>query len=133
MEFTIKKGREYMKDDEVLNLIHQAYWAKDRSAETMKKALDHSVCFGAFLTESGEQAGLVRVITDYATSYYICDVIVREDCRGFGIGKALMEAVDSAEEFAGQRGLLITENAHGLYAQYGFEPMENHLMTKKRH
>lgn len=132
MGFTVKKGRECMHDGEVVELIHTAYWAKERPAEVMKKALDHSVCFGAFLTETDEQVGLVRVITDYATSYYICDVIVREDCRGLGIGKALMDAVDSAEEFAGQRGLLITETAHGLYAKYGFELMENKFMTKKR-
>lgn len=39
-----------------------------------KKSIDHSLCYGAFLKESGKQIGFSRVITDYDNLLYLwCD------------------------------------------------------------
>jgi GNAT superfamily N-acetyltransferase len=102
----------------------ESYWAKGVSREKQERAIDNSWCFGAYDAASGEQLGIARVVTDRATFAWLCDVFVDESARGRGVGKKLMAAIVAALEPLGlRRMLLATADAHGLYAQYGFEPM----------
>lgn len=84
--FTIKTGVENMSPKEVVNLLRQTVWAKDRKKEAIIKSLNNSICYGAF-TKNGQQVGFARVITDYATHFYICDVVVKKEFRNKGIGR----------------------------------------------
>ncbi len=52
--------------------------------ETVERDLRNSLCFGLYHREA--QVGLARVISDYATFAYLCDVYVLEDYRGKGLG-----------------------------------------------
>ena len=130
--YCIKWGREEMQIEDIKNLLEQSYWANRRDIETIKKSIDHSLCYGAFLKETGKQIGFSRVITDYATTYYICDVIVDEHYRGMGIGKALLDAIHDNKEVSSLRGILLTHDAHEFYRQYGFQDEENIYMGKPR-
>jgi ribosomal protein S18 acetylase RimI-like enzyme len=94
--------------------------------------MDHSLCYGAFLKESGKQIGFSRVITDFATTYYICDVIVDEHYRGMGIGKALLDAIHANKEITSMRGMLATSDAHDFYRKYGFQNEGNIYMGRAR-
>lgn len=38
----------------------------------------HSFCYRAVCKKSGNQIGFARVVTDYGTTYYLCDVIVAQ-------------------------------------------------------
>ena len=81
--------------------------------------------FGAF-SQSGEQVGFARVITDKATFAYLGDVFVVDHFRGFGISKQLMESVSNHPHLQGlRRFMLATRDAHGLYEQFGFEAVPN--------
>ncbi|WP_366777455.1 GNAT family N-acetyltransferase [uncultured Clostridium sp.] len=71
------------------------------------------------------------VISDFSTVYYICDVIINEDYRGNGMGKALINTITSEEEFKDIHGLLLTGDAHGLYKQFGFVSAEGRAMEKR--
>jgi N-acetylglutamate synthase-like GNAT family acetyltransferase len=54
----------------------------------------------------------------------LCDVFVDPDARGAGVGKLLVDGVLADLDGLGvRRTLLATADAHGLYAQYGFEPL----------
>jgi GNAT superfamily N-acetyltransferase len=103
----------------------EAYWALGRPFETVKKAVEHSLCFGVY--QGAEQVGLARVVTDYATFAWLCDVYILEAHRGRGLGKWLIECVVSAPEMQGlKRFLLATRDAHELYRRYGgFECLSN--------
>lgn len=106
-----------------LEAIHafltSSYWARGIPRETVARALEHSLCFGAL--EKDRQVGFARVISDRATFAYICDVFVLESDRGRGVGKSLMAAIMSHPELQGlRRWTLFTRDAHGLYRQYGF-------------
>jgi GNAT superfamily N-acetyltransferase len=69
----------------------------------------------------GTQVGFARVLTDATRFAYVCDVIVREDCRGQGLGKLLMRAIMGHPELRlVRRWMLATRDAHTLYAQFGF-------------
>ncbi|MEZ5103929.1 MAG: GNAT family N-acetyltransferase [Draconibacterium sp.] len=107
-----------------IQMIHQflskeSYWAKERNIETIKLSIENSLCFGLF--NDDEQIGFARVVTDYAVFAYIMDVFVRADYRGKGYGKMMMRAIMSHEKLQNvHRFGLGTEDAHGLYQQFGF-------------
>lgn len=67
---------------------------------------------------------MVRVVTDYATFAWLCDVYVLEAHRGRALAKALMRAVLSHPRLQSIRCFTLgTRDAHGLYAQFGFTPL----------
>jgi len=106
-----------------LDVIHtflaRSYWAAGIPRELVSRALEHSLCFGAF--EDERQVGFARVISDHATYAYVSDVFVLESHRGRGVGKRLMAAIMAHPELQGlRRWTLFTRDAHGLYRQYGF-------------
>lgn len=99
MTFTVKRGYENMDLNGVKALLGQTYWADARTDEVIEASLKNALCFGVF-TEDGRQVGLARVITDYATAFYLSDVIVDEKFRGMGAGKAIMDAVAAYPGFS---------------------------------
>lgn len=119
-----------MQISDIKVLFEQTYWAYMRDIETINKSIDNSLCYGAFLKESGKQIGFSRVITDYATTFYLCDVIVDEPYRGMGIGKALLDAIYDNNEVSSLRGILATRDAHEFYQKYGFQDGGNIFMGK---
>lgn len=109
-----------------LPMIHQflsecSTWAIGIPLATVQRAIDNSLCFGAYL--DGRQVGFARVTSDFATFAYLADVFVLPPQRGRGYSKALMAAVLAHPELQGlRRFMLATSDAHALYAQYGFTP-----------
>ncbi|HUL51870.1 MAG TPA: GNAT family N-acetyltransferase [Opitutaceae bacterium] len=100
-----------------------SYWAAGVPREIVEHSVRNSLCIGAY-TAAGEQVGLARVVTDYATFAWLCDVYVLEPHRGRGVSKALMRAVISHPRLQTVRRLTLgTRDAHGLYAQFGFTPL----------
>ena len=94
----------------------RAFRSKSSSAP-----LRNSLCFGVYEKASGAQVGFTRVVTDYATFAYLCDVYVLEEHRGHGLGKRMMREVMAHPALAGaRRVMLATRDAHGLYRQSGF-------------
>lgn len=129
-------GDYLISDDKTrlqLEIIHQllvrTYWASERSAETVARSIENSRCYGVYDRE-GRQVAFARVITDSATMYYLSDVVVDESLRGTGVGKRLVEAIVSSEEYRGLTGNLVTADAHALYEKFGFERMPDSFMRK---
>ncbi|MDO6680115.1 GNAT family N-acetyltransferase [Shewanella sp. 4_MG-2023] len=105
--------------------ISQSYWAKGMPITVLTKAIEHSLCFGVF-TDEDQQVGFARLITDRATFAYLADVFITDQHRGIGLSKLLIETVISHPDIQGlRRMMLATRDAHGLYAQYGFLPIDN--------
>ncbi|MFI7343325.1 GNAT family N-acetyltransferase [Streptomyces sp. NPDC050085] len=105
-------------------LSDDAYWARGRPREKQDVAIDGSLNFGVYDGTSGEQVAYARVVTDHATFAWLCDVYVDPAVRGKGLGTRLVAAVrDHLEPLGIRRILLATRDAHGVYAQVGFEPL----------
>ena len=105
-------------------LSGQSYWAEGRSRATQDRAIEGSRNFGVYETGSGRQLAYARVVTDGVTFAWLCDVFVAAEVRGQGIGVALINGVmDVFEPLNLKRMLLATEDAQGLYAKFGFEPL----------
>jgi N-acetylglutamate synthase-like GNAT family acetyltransferase len=104
-------------------LSEEAYWCKNISLEIVKRSIENSVCFGIY--HHDRQIGFARVITDKATFGYLADVFIINDYRGRGLSKWLMQCILSHPELQGFRSWLLgTRDAHGLYSQFGFNPLE---------
>jgi GNAT superfamily N-acetyltransferase len=105
-------------------LAERSYWAEGIPIETVQASIKGSVCFGVY--REGRQIGFARVITDKATFGYLADVFIDENYRGQGLSKWLMETILSHSELQGFRSWqLATRDAQGLYAQFGFRPLED--------
>ena len=110
-----------------LDWVHAAisdrsYWAAGVRRDALEAAIEHSLCFGAY--RGRQQVGIARVVTDYATFAWICDVFVDENERGRGVGSALMAAITQDPRLRDLRRLMLaTRDAHELYARFGFTPL----------
>lgn len=105
-------------------LSEESYWAKGIPLERVERSIQNSLCAGAF--DDDAQVGFARAITDYSTFAYIADMYVLESHRGRGISKQIMEALMTHPDLRGlRRWHLVTRDAHGLYAQFGFAALEN--------
>lgn len=127
--YYISKDKTKLQIENVKELMKQTYWAAERKEETIVKAIENSVCYGV-VDNCNNQIGFARVITDYATAYYLCDVIISEKYRSKGLGKSIIEFITNDRELKNLRGLLLTKDAHGLYEQYGFERNAEKFMHK---
>lgn len=125
----IKKGFAISTDKNLLDLdmIYQyldkdSYWSQGIPIETLKRAIENSLCFGIY--HNNTQVGFARVITDKGTFAYLCDVFVLPNYRNLGLSKWLVQTIKDHPELQGlRRWSLATLDAHGLYSQFGFEPI----------
>lgn len=116
------------------HLSERSYWARGINLETVRKALDNSLCFGVYDAQR-RLLGFGRVVTDYAVFAYLMDVFVLEEHRGRGLGKMLLEYILEFPELANvNKWQLATADAHGLYEKYGFGKLEapEKYMEKRR-
>lgn len=103
--------------------LTRSYWSESISEETVRKSIDHSMCFGVF--EAGQQIGFARVITDYCTFAYLADVFIDTNQSGKGYGKALMRYIRAHADLQSiKKWHLVTKDAQGLYQQFGFQIVE---------
>ena len=112
-----------------LAVIHQylseeSYWAKGISFSLVERSVQNSLNFGVYHQE--EQVGYARVISDFATFAYLCDVFILANYRGHGLAKWLMHCILNHPGLQGlRRFMLMTRDAHGLYRESGFTDLKN--------
>ena len=123
--YTISTDKTRLDTGLIHNFLSEdSYWAQDRPYDVVERSIDHSLCFGVYA--GTEQVGFARVVTDYVTFAWLCDVFIVESHRGRGLGKRLVETVVAHPDLDGIRLFsLATRDAHELYRRYaGFEPLE---------
>jgi GNAT superfamily N-acetyltransferase len=122
--FIISTDPSRLDVDAIADMLTRAYWAKGRPREHTERALENSLVFGVY--DGDKQIGLARIISDYAVFAYLCDVFIHEDYRAHGLGKWLMETIMLHPDLQSlRRWVLATHDAHDLYKQYGWTPLEN--------
>jgi len=120
--YEISTGNSRLDVALIHDFLRHSYWARNIPRRVVEKSLEHSLCFGAF--HDGRQVGFGRVITDFATFAYVADVFVVPEHRGRGVSKLLMRSILAHPELQGLRRIILaTHDAHGLYRQFGFQPL----------
>ena len=130
MDYRIVEGSDKMKISDIVRLLKMTYWADKRPIEQIEKSLHNSSCYGVYLENTDKLVGFARVISDYATAYYLCDVIIDTEYQHKGLGTALVSYIESLPEYSGLRGILITRDAHALYRKFGYEVLNERVMVK---
>ena len=121
--FTISTDPARLDVNAITDMLSRAYWAQGRTREMIQHYLQHSLTFGLY--DGPWQIGLARVVSDYTTFAWLCDVIIHEEYRGQGLGKWLMATIHSHPDLQGlRRWMLATKDAHGLYSQFGWVPLD---------
>ncbi|GAB4037608.1 GNAT family N-acetyltransferase [Spirosoma gilvum] len=124
-EYTISTDKTKLD----ITIIHQflseeAYWCLNIPREIVQRSIDNSLCFGVY--QGDHQVGFARVVTDMATFGYLADVFILPEHRGKGLSKQLVSFIMAYPPLQGlRRMMLVTRDAHGLYSQFGFQPIEN--------
>ena len=130
MDYSIIDGAAKMDFSEVMALLKQTYWADRRTPEQVRKSMENSRCYGVYLDDERKLVGFARVISDFSTTYYLCDVIIDAAYQQKGLGKALVSHIEALPEYQGLRGILITRDAHALYEKFGYQTLNGRAMVK---
>ena len=130
MNYSILDGAAHMNLGDIMALLKQTYWADQRTEEQVRTSVENSRCYGICLEDTQKLVGFARVISDFATTYYLCDVIIDTAYQHQGLGKALVSYIENLPEYQGMRGILITRDAHALYEQFGYETLNGRCMVK---
>jgi len=121
-EFVVTTDAASLDEDLIHKVLSASYWAEGIPREVVARSIRNSLCFGVF--EGAKQVGFARVIRDYANVAYLGHVFIIESHRGRGLAEFLMECIFRHAELQGlRRWTLMTRDAHGLYAQFGFRPL----------
>jgi GNAT superfamily N-acetyltransferase len=151
-QFLISTDRARLDLDVVHGFLTSCYWAQGIPREVVSRSIEHSLCFGVYdvggvdprLAKDARheaptdgilaQVGFARVVSDFATVAYLGDVFILESHRGRGLSKWLMECITQHPALQNlRRWILLTRDAHGLYAQFGFTPVKSPERYMERH
>lgn len=123
MEIEIAAGLERIDLPKVYAWLKDTHWSPGITFEQVERAAKFSsLVVGAY--DGDEQVGYLRVVSDRSRFAWVCDVYVAESHRKRGIAKAMMRFALADPEHQGlRRWVLATKDAHGVYAECGFEPL----------
>jgi N-acetylglutamate synthase-like GNAT family acetyltransferase len=123
-------------------LTHDSYWSPGIAKEKIERYVEYCLCFGVYAKQATQdgpyfaQIGFARVVSDFTLFAYLADVFILPDYRGRGLGKWLVASVLAHPELQNLRTrTLYTEDAHKLYAQFGFvaEPRpDKHMVFRPK-
>ena len=118
-EHTISDDPARLDHAAIRRFLGGAYWASDRPSAVIEHSLEHSVTFGVYRDDA--MVGMARVVTDFATFAWLCDVWLDEGHRG-GVGTWLLDTVLQHPDLRRvRRWLLATSYSQSLYRRAGFE------------
>jgi GNAT superfamily N-acetyltransferase len=132
MQIEITDNHARVDVSQLLELYRTTWWAQERSAEDVRRALLHS---HPVITawDGSTLVGFTRVISDRTYRATIWDVIVRPSHQGHGVGQKMMRAVlDHPDLESVTAFLLLTKDKHGFYEQFGFETEPSMAMMLRR-
>lgn len=122
--FVLTADKTKLSIDTVCAFLSRSHWAANRKRSIVIKSIENSLCYGIF--HDTRQVAFARVVTDYCTYAYLCDVFVDEEYRGRGLSKWMMECIMSNPDLSElRRFTLATKDAHGLYEKFGFRSLSS--------
>jgi GNAT superfamily N-acetyltransferase len=122
MIVNISSNKEDLHIDDIHHLLSKVFWSPNITENEILKGIKNSALAVGAYTESGQQIGFLRVMSDKVRFAYLLDVVVNEDFRRQGIGQRMVRfALLHPELKDVYQWLLITKDAHGVYEKCGFE------------
>jgi len=120
--YDITTNTEKFDIEAIHSYLTRSTWAEGIDIETVRLSIYSSLCFGLF--DGNKQIGFARVVTDFATFGYLCDVFVLEEWQQLKLGRWLMKCCLSHPVMTRlRRIMLVTSTAPWLYEKMGYEPV----------
>ncbi|QEM83613.2 GNAT family N-acetyltransferase [Halomonas binhaiensis] len=99
--------------------LTKSSWAEGIDLQTVIESISHSLNFGLF--DKNKKIGFARVVTDYCTFGYLCDVYILEAYQKIGLAGWLMKCCHSHPDMKRlRRIMLVTSTAPWLYEKCGY-------------
>ena len=114
-------------------IAEESYWGKGRTAEVMRRALDHStICFGLYLKQESGQvlAGFARVISDLTVFAYLSDVFILPEHRAKGLGKWFVASICDHPDLRGLKNVALITRTPGFYEPLSFAVLSSSDVRK---
>ena len=129
--YFISTNKSLLNEHKIWSLLKECFWSKSIPIEYVTRFIDHSLCFGIYQNTDKELVGFGRVITDYTTYAYICDIIIDSRHRKKGLGSTLVKSIINYPELQGLKtwSLRTTTEAKKIYEKCGFK-VANHPDTQ---
>jgi GNAT superfamily N-acetyltransferase len=110
-------------------LSTEAYWGRWRTRGDVERQLESAWrVVGAY--SGDEMVGFARAVSDGVSIAYLADVFVVAEHRGRGLGRRLVAAMIEDSPGRDFRWLLHTDDAHSLYADFGFAPASHTFLER---
>lgn len=123
-KFIISDDPTRLDVNTICEFLARSYWANKRPRDVIEKSIQYSLNFGVY--DGDRQIGFARVVTDRSVFAYLCDVFIHEEYRGHSLGKWMMRCILDHPDLQGlRRWCLLTQDAHGLYEQFGFTELKD--------
>ena len=125
--FSTTKSLFLENKEKIWLLLKDCFWSKNIPIEYVERFIKYSLCFGIYEKNLSELVGFGRVISDYTTYAYICDIVIDPKYRARGLGKTLIEKILSHPELQGLKtwSLKTTEEARKIYERKGFQIVDS--------
>lgn len=130
--YYISSDHRKLNVERVWSLLKDCFWSKNIPIAHVEKFIRHSLCFGAYQVEGDQLVGFGRVISDFTTYAYVCDVVVEEAHRHQGLATGMLDAMFSHVSLQNLKtwSLKTTDEARHIYQKKGFAvvaPAESQL------
>ncbi|MFT4891117.1 MAG: GNAT superfamily N-acetyltransferase [Halobacteriales archaeon] len=116
--------REEVPSAETFLALREASGMSPRPRTGAEKGLPNSL-YGVTLVHepTGDVVGMGRVVGDDGTVYHVCDMAVRPDHQGQGLGSRIMEALDAYVDETAPSGAYVNliADVDGFYEKFGYE------------
>lgn len=127
-KYSVSTDNERLCIQDVHRYLTRSTWAEGIDIETVTDSIQNSLCFGVY--HDRRQIGFARLVTDYSTFAYLCDVYILEDYQGSGLGGWMIQCIHNHPIFEKLRRIvLFTSTAPWLYEKYGYEPVNRENFT----
>lgn len=124
IDYYISTNKSRLNKEKICVLLKDCFWSKNIPLEYVSRFIEFSLCFGIYKNNDHQLVGFGRVISDYTTYAYICDVIIDPLHRKRGLAQALVKQMMSHPDLQGLKTwtLRTTEEARKIYEKNGFKP-----------
>ena len=130
-EFELDDDRARLDMARIVAWLSESYWARDQPEAAIRRSWEAAgVVLGLYHGEA--MIGCARAVTDFTRFAYLSDVYVDPPYRGHSLGRWLVQTMIEHPEMPCVRWVLHTNDAHGLYRQFGFEEPDETVMQRPR-
>ena len=117
--------------EEVLNLMKNEVWCKDRTRDQVRRVIEKSTISLAAIDRDESVVCFARILTDFTFKATIYDVIVRQDWRNKGLGKEIIGRIKNLKELDEVQSfeLYCPDRLNGFYESLGFRKSIANLLV----